>query len=294
MRSNRFNSLIRATTPLLHRFCVDLIMANGSTAALCHYHCVISDVSIFYFVPKHLDCWRVLFHTEVPLADSLLINYSFTELCGLVTVCPQQRSQWEELGRRCDTFWASLCFIGTSSHPKYSSSDIPWHPTLSQSPCPVLSPAPSSLELRDLDGQGAGKVQEEGSFLFGQEGGGDDVVDACWDVLHLHVAEATSGKRQRDSASAEISWEEETTWFRLEFIPPSIQTSVSFTKSKIIPWRRADGVYIKTCYLQRHLVHLCDVLNVLICAHNNSSCLLDFLSCVSVKLTVTLCKILEI
>lgn len=61
---------------------------------------------------------------------------------------------------------------------------------------PIQSPphppsAPPSLELRDLEGGGAGEVQEEGSFLFGQEGGGDDVVEAGWDVVRLHVAEAT-------------------------------------------------------------------------------------------------------
>lgn len=49
-----------------------------------------------------------------------------------------------------------------------------------------------SLELRDLEGYGAGKVQEEGSFLFGQEGCGSDVVDACWDVVQLQVTETTS------------------------------------------------------------------------------------------------------
>lgn len=66
-------------------------------------------------------------------------------------------------------------------------------------PLPLLSPAPSLLEMGDLEGYGAGKVQEERSFLFGQEGGGDDVVDACWDVVRLHVAEATSGERERET-----------------------------------------------------------------------------------------------
>lgn len=59
----------------------------------------------------------------------------------------------------------------------------------------TFSPAPSSLQLRDPERRRAGKVQEEGTFLFGQEGGRDDVVDARWDVFSLHVAEATSGKR---------------------------------------------------------------------------------------------------
>lgn len=86
-----------------------------------------------------------------------------------------------------------------------------------------LSPAPSSLELGDLEGRGAGKVQEEGSFLFGQEGGGDDVVDACWDVLRLHVAEATSGKRQRDVQAPQeltnIRSEGETSHYFAEHLP---------------------------------------------------------------------------
>lgn len=64
--------------------------------------------------------------------------------------------------------------------------------SLSKSLPPVLFPAPSSLQLRDFEGCGAGKVQEEGSFLFGEEGGGNDVVDACWDVFGFHVAEAAS------------------------------------------------------------------------------------------------------
>ncbi len=63
--------------------------------------------------------------------------------------------------------------------------------------CRLPSSAPSSLEMGDLEGGSAGEVQEEGSFLFGQEGGGDDVVDACRDVVQLHVAEATSGKKGR-------------------------------------------------------------------------------------------------
>lgn len=86
------------------------------------------------------------------------------------------------LGEAASHILGSLCFIEASSYPKY---------------CPSPCPPPSSLELGDLERRGAGKVQEEGAFLFGQEGGGDDVVDACWDVVNLHVAEATPGKRDR-------------------------------------------------------------------------------------------------
>lgn len=60
-----------------------------------------------------------------------------------------------------------------------------------------LSCALSSLELGDFEGGSAGKVQEERSFLFRQEGGGGDVVDACWDVVQLHVAETASLKAQK-------------------------------------------------------------------------------------------------
>ena len=45
--------------------------------------------------------------------------------------------------------------------------------------------------MGDLEGQGAAKVQEEVSFLFGQESGGDDVVDASWHMVKLQVAEPT-------------------------------------------------------------------------------------------------------
>lgn len=58
---------------------------------------------------------------------------------------------------------------------------------------PLLGLRPSSLELGDLERWRAGKIQEKGSFLFGQEGGGGDVVDACWNMFHLHVTEAASG-----------------------------------------------------------------------------------------------------
>lgn len=58
--------------------------------------------------------------------------------------------------------------------------------------CPFAPPASvSSLQLGDLQRYGATEVQEEGPFLFGQEGGGSDVVDAGGDLVHLHVAEAT-------------------------------------------------------------------------------------------------------
>lgn len=50
----------------------------------------------------------------------------------------------------------------------------------------------ASLELGDLQGRRAEEVQEERPFLFGQEGGGDQVVEACRDVIQLHVAEAAS------------------------------------------------------------------------------------------------------
>lgn len=50
----------------------------------------------------------------------------------------------------------------------------------------------ASLELGDLEGCCAEEVQEEGSFLFGKEGCGHQVVEASGDVVQLHVAEAAS------------------------------------------------------------------------------------------------------
>lgn len=57
---------------------------------------------------------------------------------------------------------------------------------------PIQPLCSSSLELGDLERRRAGQVQEKGPFLFRQEGGGCDIVDACWDVVHLQVTEATS------------------------------------------------------------------------------------------------------
>lgn len=41
----------------------------------------------------------------------------------------------------------------------------------------------ASLELGDLQGRRAEEVQEERSFLFGQEGGGHQVVEAGRDLV---------------------------------------------------------------------------------------------------------------
>lgn len=49
-----------------------------------------------------------------------------------------------------------------------------------------------SLQLCHFEGCGAGEVQEEGAFLFGQEGGGHHVVNARRDLFAIHVAEAAS------------------------------------------------------------------------------------------------------
>lgn len=63
-------------------------------------------------------------------------------------------------------------------------------------------PAPSSLELGDLEGCSTAEVQKEGSFLFGQESGGGDVIDACWDMIHLHVAETTSARSKEEAVTS--------------------------------------------------------------------------------------------
>lgn len=47
----------------------------------------------------------------------------------------------------------------------------------------------SSLQLGDTERCRAADVQEEGALLLGEEGGGDDVVDAGRDVFQLQVAE---------------------------------------------------------------------------------------------------------
>lgn len=100
---------------------------------------------------------------------------------------------------------AAVTFWTLSSLSSYYLTDIQF---LQKSQKAFLSSVPlrptsvffkwvsSSLKLRDLEGCSAAKVQEEGSFLFGQEGGGGDVVDACWDQVHLHVAETTSMNSQ--------------------------------------------------------------------------------------------------
>ena len=61
-----------------------------------------------------------------------------------------------------------------------------------------LSLSPPSLEVGDLEGHGTAKVQEEVSFLFGQEGGGDDVVDASRHMVKLQVAEPTPTERETE------------------------------------------------------------------------------------------------
>lgn len=92
---------------------------------------------------------------------------------------------------RVDSFYSRLNYF--SLHPHRKVEQV-------QSPAPEAAHRtsaglrPSSLELGDLERRRAGKVQEKGSFLFGQEGGGGDIVDACWDVVHLHVTEPTPGK----------------------------------------------------------------------------------------------------
>lgn len=62
-------------------------------------------------------------------------------------------------------------------------------------------PAPSSLELGDLQGWSTAEVQKEGSFLFRQESGGGDVIDACWDMIYLHVAETTSARSKEEAVT---------------------------------------------------------------------------------------------
>lgn len=127
-----------------------------------------------------------------------LISYSFTRA---VSIRPPAVPQWRFQTRRCCQF--------VSLRPRHIHGTVPetipscpWK-YLSSSPRPRLLllllflPAPPSLKLGHLEGRGAGKVQEEGSFLFWQEGGGDDVVDACWDVFRLHVAEATSSHKEK-------------------------------------------------------------------------------------------------
>lgn len=54
---------------------------------------------------------------------------------------------------------------------------------------PTLPPSPS-LQLGDPEWRRTAEVQEEGPLLLGEEGGGDDVVDAGGDVLHLQVTKA--------------------------------------------------------------------------------------------------------
>lgn len=63
-------------------------------------------------------------------------------------------------------------------------------------PCDFVSQSSFSLKLGDFKRCYAAEVQEKGSFLFRQKGGGDDIVDACGDVIRLHVTEATPGERQ--------------------------------------------------------------------------------------------------
>lgn len=50
----------------------------------------------------------------------------------------------------------------------------------------------SLLQLRYPQWSSAAEVKEERTFLFGQEGGGDHVVDSRRELLGLHITEATS------------------------------------------------------------------------------------------------------
>lgn len=49
-----------------------------------------------------------------------------------------------------------------------------------------------SLKLGHFSRRGGAKVQEKGSFLFGEEGGGGDVVDSSGNMVQLQITKTTS------------------------------------------------------------------------------------------------------
>lgn len=56
-----------------------------------------------------------------------------------------------------------------------------------------------SLQLCRLDGDNTIKVQEKGSFLFGQESTGNDIVDPSRYVFQFQVAKPTPVFRENEN-----------------------------------------------------------------------------------------------
>lgn len=107
------------------------------------------------------------------------------------------------LGTRSTVTFSEGFMEARTSHPCRNIRNVPLRPdrTILLTSASLTLGAQLSLQLWDLQGWGTGDIQKEGSFLFGQEGGWGDVVDACWDVVQLHVAETTSGDKRRKVSS---------------------------------------------------------------------------------------------
>lgn len=271
-----------------------LIMVKRGTTLLTHFYYYGFETPWFCSVPYWGSCWWLLINNLFLPHNCVLSSRQCWSWSQRSVHLFQQRIQREGTGKGC----LRWCLVEAVSHilgsldlveastPHHIQTEISeksldvlkYHPP---GPRLVPSPAPSSLELGDLEGRGTSKVQEEGSFLFGQEGGGDDVVDACWDMVRLHVAEATSGKRERerkrDPSDGKLQWRlKNSNTIRL-----ICRTLHSY--GTIIEWRVMDSsVYIHTRYL-RNMADLWHILVMLICVngHSNTYCFVSGLVAVA-------------